>query len=167
VNLQIKDVIHCSEERFWSLYLDPVWMERMLVEGLGYPTCRVLKSEETPTGVRRELVMTPKLNLPGPVAKVMGPSTIITEEGQFDRATKVWSWKHRLSVMPDKFDIRGTIRVSADGPDRVTRTSDVTVVCKIFGIGGLVENAAAGDVRTGFAAGADFMNRELARTRMA
>ena len=155
----------CPEERFWELYLDPAWIVRMLTEGLGYTGCRVLRNEETPTGLSRDLVMTPRLNLPGPVAKVIGPSTTITEEGRFDRTTRTWSWKHRLSTMADKFLIGGSMRVAPNGAGQITRQSEVTLECKIFGIGGLVENAAAGDIRSGFAAGADFINRYLAAER--
>lgn len=166
MNIRITDVINCSEERFWALYLDPDWMKRLLEEGLGYTGVRVLKCEPTPTGLVRDLVMTPKLNLPGPVAKVIGPSTTITEEGRFDKATRTLSWKHRLSTLADKFAISGSIRLVPNGSDQVTRNSDITLECKIFGIGGLVENAAAGDIKSGFAAGAEFMNRELARSRV-
>jgi len=161
--MPITDVLHCSEDRFWELYLDPVWIQRMLVEGLHYTGLRLLKNEETPTGLRRDLVMTPRLNLPAAVAKVIGPSTVITEEGRYERATRTWFWKHQLSTMADKFVIGGSMRVAADGPDRVIRRSEVNLECKIFGIGGLVEKAAAGDIRTGFAAGADFINREVSR----
>jgi hypothetical protein len=162
--IDITDEIRCSEERYWALYLDPAFVIRLLTEGLGYTDVRVLRNEPGAGGLRRDLVMTPPMDLPGPVRKIIGPSTTITEEGRFDEATRVWKWTHRLSVLSDKFDISGTMRVSPAGAGVISRHSQVSLVCRVFGIGGLVESAAAGNVRTGFAAGADFINRELART---
>lgn len=167
MKLEITDVIHGTEAEFWALYLDPVWIERMLVVGLEFRGCQILKNEDTATGLRRELKMTPKLSLPDAVVKIVGPSMVITEDGTFDRGTQVWSWRHKMSVMTDKFLISGTIRVVPDGPNRCTRHSDVTFECKLFGVGGLVEKAAASNIRAGFITGGTFINKELAAKRTA
>ncbi|MDF2697377.1 MAG: uncharacterized protein K0S65_5760, partial [Labilithrix sp.] len=77
--------IECSSDRFWELFFDNELQKRIYTE-LGFPRWDVVDVKETDTEIVRIVKAIPKLDAPGPVAKLLGANFGYTEEGRFDRA---------------------------------------------------------------------------------
>lgn len=154
--------INCNAERFWQLFFDKEFNDKLYREVLGFPKYEVLKHEETATQITHKVMGQPKLNLPGPVAKLLGANFIYTEEGSFDRATSRWTWKMTPSALADKMRNEGALRVEPIGADKVRRIAEITIEAKIFGVGGMIESSAEKQLREGWDDSAKFLNKYLA-----
>jgi hypothetical protein len=105
------------------------------------------------------------MNMPGPVAKLMGSNFSYKEEGSFDKATKIWSWKLIPSTLADKMRNEGSVRVEAVGDDKVRRVAELLIEAKIFGLGGLIESSAEKQLRDGWDQSAVYMNKYIAAAK--
>ncbi len=154
----VRHEINCDEETFWKVFLDKEFNEKLYRGHLGFPDFRVLDQQDSDKEVVRKVAGTPKMNVPGPVAKVLGSNFSYTEEGRLNKATKVWTWKMTPSTMADKMRNEGTLRIERIGDDKVRRIADIVIEAKIFGIGGLIESSAEKQLRDGWNDSAVFMN---------
>ena len=154
--------INCSAEKFWKLFFDKEFNDKLYREALGFPKYEVLKHEETDRQITHKVHGQPKMNLPGPVAKLVGSNFAYTEEGTFDKATSIWRWKMTPSALADKMRNEGSLRVEPIGDDKVRRIADILIEAKIFGIGGLVESSAEKQLREGWDDSAKFLNKYIA-----
>ena len=161
---QIKLVheINCSPEVFWKLQFDPAFNEALLRAAMKVEDFKILKFEENDREIRRTTTGQPKIDLPGPIKKIMGSGFGYTEEGKFDKATQTWTWKITISSFGDKARNEGTMRVESIGENKVRRTADAVVECKIFGVGGMIESNMEKAVVEGWNAGAAFVNKWIA-----
>ncbi len=153
--------IECSEERFWALFLDPEFTRDMIVQGLGFASCEVGAIEGTGDVQKRPMKVTPKLVLPGAVAKVLGDKLAYTEAGLWHPKEQRWRYDLRLSVLSERIKIGGDVTTKALGEHRCLRISTHTVEIKIFGIGSLAERAAATNMQDGWDKSAVWTNRWL------
>lgn len=153
--------INCNEETFWKTFLDKEFNEKLYKEGLGFPEFTIVSQNETDSEVLRKVTGTPKMDMPGPVAKLLGSNFRYTEEGKLNRGTKVWTWKLIPSALADKMRNEGTLRISPIGDSRVRRVADLIIEAKVFGVGGLIESSAEKQLREGWDASAVFMNKWL------
>ncbi len=153
--------INCDVDTFWKVFFDKSFNDKLYLETLGFPEFKVLEQNETDQRITRKVAATPKMEVPGPVAKLLGSNFRFTEEGTFDRATKTWRWKTIPSTMADKLRNEGTLRVEAAGPNKVRRVAEIEVEAKIFGVGGLMESSAEKQLRQGWDESATFMNKYL------
>lgn len=152
--------INCDVETFWKVFFDKAFNERLYREALGFPSFQILEQREDEREVVRRVSGTPKVNLPGPVAKLLGPNFSYTEEGKLDRQKGVWAWTMKTSVMTDKLRQEGSLRLEATGSG-VRRIADLLIEAKVFGLGGLMESSAEKQLREGWDQSAVFMNRYL------
>ena len=150
--------INCNEEAFWKLFFDKDFNVKLYKEGLGFPEFNIVDQRETDTDLVRKVTGTPKMEVPGPVAKVLGSNFGYTEEGKFNKATKVWQWKLTPSAMADKLRNEGVLKISAIGDAKVRRVAEITLEAKVFGIGGLIESSSEKQLREGWDKSAVFMN---------
>lgn len=136
----------CTPDTFWRVYLDAAYLKALYLDALGYKEFEVLDA----TGDARKIRIVPKLNLPGPIQKLIGERFIYENHGALERAKNEWQFR---MVQPDKLDpgakakkdmisTRGTIRVEAIGADRCRRNDEVVIEANVFGLGGLIEGAA-------------------------
>jgi hypothetical protein len=125
----------------------------------------VLDLKETDKEIVRRAKVTPKMDAPAPVAKVMGSSFSYIEEGTFDRATKVYRWKSTPSQMAEKVKTTGEVRAEPAGEGKVKRISVFHYEAKIFAIGGLVESSIEKSLRSGWEKSAAFFNEWLKKNR--
>ncbi len=159
---KITHEINCNEAKFWELFLDKEFNEKLYREGLAFPEWVVLDQSETDTEVKRTTKGRPKLkNIPGPVAKILGDSFGYTEHGSMDKKAKVWKWKLTPTVMADKIRQEGSLRIEAVGDTKVRRIVEMVVEAKVFGIGGMLESTAEKQLRDGWEDSSVFMNRWL------
>jgi len=154
--------IDCTPERFWQLFFDPSFNEKLYKEGLGFPEFSTVETRETEAEIQRKVVARPKLNMPGPVVKVLGDSFGYTEEGLFDRATGVYRFKSIPNSMADKLRNEGSVRVDKIGERKLRRTVEILVEAKVFALGGLMESSTEKQLRQGWEAIAAFISRHVA-----
>jgi uncharacterized protein DUF2505 len=147
-------------DEHWRLFLDDDFERDMYLKGFGFPKYEVVESRTTDKEIFRKLRVTPKLDLPGPVAKLLGSSFGYVEEGTFDRVAKTFASHQIPNVLADRLKSDARVRAEATGEGRCRRTIDLSVEARIFGIGGLVESAIEKNMRSGWENSAAYMNRE-------
>jgi hypothetical protein len=154
--------INCNVDTFWQTFFDKEFNEKLYREGLGFPEFSVLEQRETDTQIIRRAAGQPKMNMPGPVMKLLGNNFRYTEDGTFDKASKQWKWKMTPSTLADKMRQEGSLRVEPLGDNKVRRVAEMVIEAKIFGVGGLMESAAEKGLREGWDQSAVYMNKHLA-----
>ena len=151
----------CDAERFWRVFLDAEYSRALYLDAFRFKSYRVLSSEAT----ARNLHLAPRLNLPGPLAKLVGDSFAYEQHGTLDRPNSLWTWK---MVQPG--DVKGkaglvsssgTICVTDAGAGQCTRTDDVTVTAHLFGLGSLLEATVEKELRTSWDTEIAFLQRWL------
>lgn len=151
--------INCNVETFWKVFFDKDFNMKLYKEHLGFPEFTIVDQKETDTNIVRKVTGTPKMDVPGPVAKLLGSNFRYTEEGKFDRGTQIWTWKMIPSTQADKLRNEGTLRITAIGDSKVRRYADIVVEAKIFGVGGLIESSSEKQLRDGWDKSAVYMNQ--------
>jgi hypothetical protein len=157
-------VLSCDPDRFWSVFLDEAFLRALYLEALQFKGFRVLELTET----TRKLAVVPKMNLPGPIAKLIGDSFAYEDHGTLDRAKNEWTWrmvqptdvgaKARKEIMTS----RGSVRLELLSPSEVRRTDEFIVEAKLFGLGGLIESTAEKEFRAASAKEHSFFKEWLA-----
>jgi hypothetical protein len=159
--------INCDADTFWKVFFDKAFNEELFRKELGFPEYNILDQRETDTEIVRKVAGQPKMNMPGPVMKVLGPGFKYTEEGRLQKATKTWTWKMTPSTLADKLRQTGTMRIEPVGDNKVRRVTEISMEAKIFAIGGLLESSAEKQLREGWDKSAMFMNQWLAQGKAA
>jgi hypothetical protein len=157
----ISHVINCDEETFWKTFFDKGFNDELYLKSLGFPEFKVIEQRDSDAEIYRKVTGQPKMDMPGPVAKLMGSNFRYTEEGRYNKATKLWSWKMTPSALADKLRNEGTMRIEKVGDDKVRRIADLVIEAKVFGLGGLIESSAEKQLRDGWDKSAVFMNKYL------
>lgn len=150
----------CTPEVFWSkVNFDKEMNERMYKEALHFPEFTLLELKEDDNEVFRRTRSTPKMDVPGPVQKVLGSNFQFTEETRYDKRSQRGSFKGIPSTMADKLKTEGTMRCEPLGANRCRRVIEVTVEAKVMMIGGLLESTAEKNMRDSYDKSAVFMNK--------
>ena len=151
--------IHCDEETFWKIFLDPEFNERLYKDALQFPDWKQVSLDETDAKITRTTAGQPKLDdVPGPVAKIIGNGFRYTETGTLDRATKVWTWKLVPSMLADKVKQEGKMTIKPAGDGKVKRSVELFIEAKVFPISGMLESTTEKNMRAGWDKSAAFMN---------
>ena len=156
-------VIHCPPERIWALYFDEDFTHAMYREGLGFPSSKITKREDDGEVLRWTLAMTPKVNMPKAVAKLVGDRVGYTETGEWIRAQNLYKFRIVLAAFGDKVRLQGTMRFVPHGEGQAKRVADIEAEAKIFGVGGIVEKTAVDNTVSGWRDSARFINAYLAK----
>lgn len=151
--------INCNIETFWKVFFDKDFNMKLYKEQLGFPEFTIVDQKETDTTIVRKVTGTPKMEVPGPVAKLLGSNFRYTEEGTYDKGRQVWTWKMIPSALADKLRNDGTLRVTAIGDSKVRRIADIVIEAKVFGVGGLIESSSEKQLREGWDKSAVYMNQ--------
>jgi hypothetical protein len=136
-----------SADAFWTSFLDSAFVLRVF-PAIGFAKYDILEVRDERERLVRRSDALPPLEAPPVVRKVLGPSFGYVEEGEFDRATKTWTWKATPSVLADRSRFEGTLRVEALGADRCRTNFEATIEVRMLGVGGLVEIAGERSMRT-------------------
>ena len=158
--------IRCDEARFWETFFDDAFNEQLFREALRFDY-KLLEHADREREIVRRYATTPKLELPGPVAKLVGPNLRVEEQGRYDKAQRVWTWRMIPSVLADKFRSEGRMHIEPIGNDRVRRVAEMSAEAKIFAIGGLVESTAEKAMRDAWNKTAVFHNQWLEKHKKA
>jgi len=157
--------INCNAETFWKLFFDKSFNETMYRNELGFPRFDILDQQETDAKLTRKVAGQPKMDVPAPVAKLLGSNFAYVEEGTLDKSTKIWRWKLIPSTLADKMRTEGVVRLEPIGDSKVRRIAEIEIEVKVFGVGGLMESSAEKQLRQGWDQSAIFMNKYLATAR--
>lgn len=153
--------IDCDSERFWKLFFDRDF-NHALFKALEFREWNLVEqTEDEKGGVLRRVQAIPKMDLPGPLAKLLGSNFGYSEEGRFDPEAKKFRFVIKASTMAEKLRNEGTVRCEDAGPGKCRRIVDVIAEAKVFGVSGLIESTFEKDYRVGWAASADFTNKWL------
>lgn len=151
--------LDCSAEKFWDVFTDPAYSRALYLEGLSFKDFRVISADPAD----RKLALAPKLNVPGPVAKLLGDAFAYEQHGRLDRTAGVWTWK---MVQPGGkkgiVSSDGTIRVAATGEGRCRRTDEIHATAHVFGLGGIIESSVEKELLASWDAELAFFRRWLA-----
>jgi hypothetical protein len=152
-------VLPCTPDRFWSIFLDEKFTRELFLDVLGYRELTVLERTDT----SRKLHVVPKINLPGPLQKLMGDSFAYEEHGTLDRGKNEWTWR----MVPKKEIVltRGRVRLEAVGDAQCRRNDEVTIEGKLFGLGGVIESTAEKETRASWDKERALLERWLAQPR--
>lgn len=150
--------INCDVESFWKLFFDKDFNTTLFKQVMGFPKFEIQEQKETPSGLTRKVFGEPKMDMPGPVKKLMGDKFSYTEEGTFDRAKNTWTFK-MITPQGDKVRNEGTMKIEAAGAGKVRRVATITLEAKIFMIGGMIESTGEKQLREGWDKSASFMNQ--------
>ncbi|MCA9622691.1 MAG: DUF2505 domain-containing protein [Myxococcales bacterium] len=151
--------IDCDPATFWSVFWDDdAFLRELYLEVLQFKSFTVVSRSET----KRVMRLVPKMNVPGPVAKVIGDTFGYEDHAELDRGAGEMRWQMKPNTMQGKLLVQGMVRVTPDG-DGCRRVDEVTIEAKIFGVGGLVEGSTEQEVRAGWDKEAAFLKRYLAR----
>ena len=160
--------LNCTPERFWQVFLDPAYARALYLDELGYRALDVLETSDT----ARKLRVVPKLNLPGPIASLIGDSFAYEDHGTLDRARNVWTWrmvqpavlapgaKPRKNVVTTS----GTLRIETIDATTCRRVDTLDIEAHVFGLGGIIESTAEKEARAAWAKEFDFLKRRLAQS---
>jgi hypothetical protein len=152
-------MVPCSPETFWKVFLDERYTRALFLDELRFNALDVLELTET----SRKIRVVPKVNLPGPLQKLVGDSFAYEEHGTLDRARNEWTWH----MVPRKEIIatRGKVRIEAAGDGQCRRSDEVVIQGKIFGLGGIIESTAEKEVRASSAKELAFLVRWLEKQK--
>lgn len=162
IEFTLRHPLNCTLERHWELFFDPDWTRSLIIDGLGFETCDIDPVRQDGTKRLRDMRVTPKLDVPAAVAKLLGDKLGYTEKGRYEETDRSWTYDMVLNVLTKKIRIGGVVTTEPLGDDRCTRVSKMWVEVKIFGVGGMVEKAAEKNMRDGWTKSANWINRWLA-----
>ena len=161
-NIVLTHELNCDTDTFWKIFFDKAFNETLFRKKLGFPRFDIVEQREDDREIFRKVSGQPKMDLPGPVAKLVGSSFTYVEEGRFDRASKTWKWKMTPSTLADKMRTEGTVRAEASGTGKCKRIANMLIEAKMFGIGGLMESSAEKNMRDGWDKSALYINEWIA-----
>ena len=150
--------LDCDCDTFWKLFWELDFNEQ-LFKALEYPAWKLVDTKETDKEIIRTVKATPKMEAPGPVAKLLGSSFGYDEEGRFDKATKTHKFIITPNVLAGKLRNEGTVKCEPRGEGKSTRVVEIIAEAKVFGLGGMIESSFEKSFRTGWQKSADFINK--------
>jgi len=148
-------VLPCSADTFWKTFLDERYTRTLFLDELRYKSVDFLELTDS----ARKLRVSPNINPPGVVQKLVGDTFSYEEHGTLDRARNEWSWrmipKKELVATHDK------VRIEPMDDGQCRRHDEVIVEGKIFGLGGVIESTAEKEIRASWDKERAFFERWL------
>lgn len=160
---KVEHEIKCPPARMWELFFSDEFNIEMYEQGMSFPSCKVPERRDDGRVLHRRMAMTPKVEMPKALAKVVGDRIGFEEIGDWDRSTDEYRWKIVLAAFGDKVRIEGTMRLLPHGADHCMRKVEFLVEANVFGIGGILEKTSAQNVLDGWHNSAKWINGYLAR----
>ena len=146
-----------SVDDSWRIFFDDAFERALYDEKLRFPKYELVENRDQGETVRRKIRVTPRLDAPAAVLKLLGSTFGYVEDGTFEKKERVWRSRIITNVIPDRLGASFVVRAEPTGEGRCRRTIDLDLDVKIFGIGGLVEAAFEKNLRDGWRDSAAFM----------
>lgn len=140
---EIRHELPCDPNVFWDhVFFDPSFNRRMWVDALEFPTWDQ-EVVSTAHGCDRRVKVHPSLKgVPKSIQALFGSSSSYVEEGTFDRVEGIYRFRCVPSVLADRIDFGGQLRVEARGSGMVERIIDVHIAARVLGLGAIMEQTA-------------------------
>jgi hypothetical protein len=151
-------VLPGTPEKYWRVVFDQEYLRKLYLEVLGFKDFAVLEISETVRKVR----VVPKVNMPGPIAKLIGDRFTYEEHGT--REANLWTWRMLApggQGTPNIVSTRGTNRIEAIDGQSIRRSDEIIVEGKVFGLGGLIEKSVEKEIHASSAKEYAFLKEQL------
>lgn len=140
-----------SAKTFWkSIFFNEEFNKKLYLEKIGTQAYETIVFEEKDETIYRKVRITPEQNPPGIIKKFIKGQFSYTEEGKFSAPDNLYEFKIIPSVVADKIDINGNVRVESEDDRVITRTIELNITAKIFGIGGQIERFLGEQIKKGY-----------------
>ncbi|MEV6512778.1 DUF2505 family protein [Streptomyces sp. NPDC051642] len=149
-----------APDDFFVWFLDSAREEDLYKGELAYRSYSMSGRRESDERVVRRTVFQRSLQLPDPVSKLLGANFSEVEDGTFEKADRLWTWKVTPSSQADKIRHEGHLRVEDVDAVRSRLRLDFTYEAKIFGVGGLLESFMEKTLRGEWDRTVAFYNRQ-------
>jgi hypothetical protein len=164
--IQLTHLFHCDEVVFWRDFADDEFNRELFLSEMGYPVYNVLERRSDGPRLWRRLEITPKVDLPAGVAKIVGSALTFLEEGEYDGEVYRFTFLSPPgSFAADLATSTGVIRTEPGAGGTTKRTIDVTCEIRMFGVGRMLESAAVKIAQDTYSAQAVAWNALLAKRR--
>ncbi|MBW2455757.1 MAG: DUF2505 domain-containing protein [Deltaproteobacteria bacterium] len=151
--------IACSPETFWKLFFDKAFNDELYLKVLECDRFEILEQSAT----SRRLKVSPKVNVPGALKKLMGDGFSYEEVGSFDEGASTWSYEVLPDTLKKKLTNKGTVRCVPAGDGKCKRLDAMTIEAKVFGIGGMIESTTENQVRDAWDKASSFTSEWVAK----
>ncbi len=158
-NLEIRQLLDCSEKEFWERIFRSENFNRYLYEGLGFGY--ELQEWNRDTGYRRAKIC-PTQQMPKAVANVLGDRFSYVEEGTFDAQAERYDFRVITSTVTERIDVRGAVTVAAVSLHQCERFVTLEIGAHVLGLGRLIEAYFVATTREQYAKNAALVNEYLA-----
>lgn len=154
---------HCGPDTFWrEVFFDPTFNERLYREALQFEAFKIVEEKIEEDGRRsRKMAVTPKLDAPAAIKKVIGDSISYVEEGRYDLAKPSWIVRVNPSKLADKANITSEMWLERTGAGQSDRVAEFNIEVNMFMIGGLFEKFLEKTMRDSYQKATDFTNQWL------
>ena len=129
-----------AEGFFTEMFFDRDYNRALYIDGLGFGAFDVEREDRDAQGrvEHRTVRVKPKLNMPKPVAKLLGSAFTYREVGAMEG--DAWQAEIIPSRLSDKVEVRTTMTVAPVGEDTCLRTAEFDIRVRIFGLGKVFES---------------------------
>ena len=160
----ITDDFDTSLEHYWEVFFDDAYNAEL------YKRLRIgrevleIKREGEGDGlvIRRKIKLSPQREVPALVAKFVKGAITYTEQNVYTARASTIEVVTIPGFMADSLTTRGVYKVAALGPNKVRRTWDGDVICKIPLLGGKIEKGIVDEVTQSYRDTTDFTRKWLA-----
>lgn len=151
--------IHAAD--YERLYFDEAFNEALCAHLK--LTRRLIRREEQPGHIFREVAIVPAREVPAPVAKIVGADALhYTETLDYRLGTGAGTWSTTPGALPGKITSDGRLMIE-EAEGGVVRRVEGHVTVRLFGVGKMIERFIVADVERGYAEAAAFTQAWLAR----
>ncbi|MGK0359652.1 MAG: hypothetical protein ACI9U2_001958 [Bradymonadia bacterium] len=136
---------------FTEMFFDPDYSRTLYLETLGCGAFDIEREDRDASGMveHRTVRVQPKLNMPKPVAKLLGTTFTYREVGTMEGM----AWESQIvpSRLADKVTVRTVMAVTPLGEDTCLRTAEFDIQVRIFGLGKVFEGFIERTLRESYA----------------
>lgn len=152
-----------AERFFTEMFFDPDYNRALYLDGLGFEAFAVEREDRDADGLveHRTVRVQPKLNMPKPVAKLLGSAFTYREVGVMEG--EAWETEILPSRLADKVQLRTTMTVAPVGEDTCLRTAEFDINVRIFGLGKVFEGFIERTLRENYQTASTFSARWLSQ----
>ena len=155
----IEHVLNTDVDTFWPvIFADEKFSEAFYRDHLGFKY--QLESWDEDTGLRKARVW-PVLDIPKPLAAVIGDEFSFLEEGIWDRDAHRYTFEVHPSTFADRVNTKGVLTVTPTADGQCKRRIEITIEANVFGIGRMAESFFAATTKKQYDANAQYANEYL------
>jgi len=160
----ITDDFDTSLPHYWEVFFDDAYNAALYTRlKIGREVLEVKQEGEGEALViRRQIKLTPQREVPALIARFVKGAITYTEQNVYTARTSAIDVVTIPGFMADALTTRGVYKVQALGPNKVRRTWDGDVVCKVPLLGGKIEKRIVEEVTSSYRDTTDFTRKWLA-----